>query len=180
MPTADAKPARRSRWPWIIAGMLGVHMLIMAVAAVIATHDRSFAVVNDYYDRAINWDQSQALLRASQQMGWKIEIQAPQEIDPLGRRQTTFVLTDSAGREIPGAVLNVEYFHDAHASQPVHATLSPEPEDGRRFTERLPMRYSGVWEFHFTVTAERQTYVVDKTQMISNVAPSSVGEAVNG
>jgi len=172
MATLETNSAPRGgrRWPMIIIGMLAVHVAIMVACAMIATHDSSFAVVDDYYERAVNWDKSQAALRASQQLGWKLQIEPRQQIDPLGNRQIAFILTDASGNPIPNAQLSVQYFHDAHANQAQRVTLVADPGDSRRFTRTLPMRYAGIWEFHLIATANGQTFIADRTQKILNAA----------
>jgi nitrogen fixation protein FixH len=175
----ELKPITRAdsrRWPLIVLSLLAGHVAIMLVAVVIATHDKSFAVVSNYYDRAVNWDQSQAILRASRELGWHVQIVPATQTDPMGRRQVTFVLTDSAGRAIENAMLNVEYFHDSHASEVQNATISPTGGDGREFTQLLPIRYQGAWEFHVTVTGNGKSFVADIPQIVLN---ANVGHGTN-
>ena len=166
------------KWPWIVVGLLSVHVAGMVTAAMIATHDRSFAVVDNYYEKAVHWDQSQALLRASREMGWKVEIKASDRVDPLGRRRVDFVVTDAQGRAIPGAVLTVEYFHDAHGNETRKVTLSADGNDPTHFGAVLPMRYAGAWEYQVTVTAGDKTYVEKKTQTLTNAASSMLEDSM--
>jgi len=166
------------KWPWIIVGLLSVHVAGMVTAAMIATHDRSFAVVDNYYEKAVHWDQSQALLRASREMGWKVEIKPSDRVDPLGRRRVEFVVTDAQGRAIPQAVLTVEYFHDAHAAEVRKATLSPDGHDPSRFGAVLPMRYAGIWEYELTVTAGDKTFVEKTTKSLTNSSAPMLEDAM--
>src|SRR6185312_1433297 len=168
--TTESTPVSRAssrRWPLIVISLLVAHVAIMLTATLIATHDKSFAVVGNYYERAVNWDKSREMLRASRQLGWQVQIHPSPQIDPLGRRAVTFILTDSAGQSIDNAVLNVEYFHDSHASEVQNVTISRESADGRRFTRLLPMRYEGAWEFLITATGEGKSFVADVPQSIS-------------
>ena len=165
MMSTDQSQLRKAgrKWPWIIVGLLSVHVAGMVTAAMIATHDRSFAVVDNYYEKAVHWDQSQAILRASREMGWKVEIHASERVDPLGRRRVDLIVTDGQGGAIGHAVLNVEYFHDAHANEVRKVTLSPSGTDPSHFGAVLPMRYAGMWEYQVTVTAGDKTYIEKKT-----------------
>jgi len=166
------------KWPWIIVGLLSVHIAGMVTAAMIATHDKSFAVVDNYYEKAVHWDQSQAMLRVSRELGWNVEIRPSGRVDPLGRRRVDFVVTNAQGRAIPSAVLNVEYFHDAHASEVRKVTLSPDGNDPTRFGVVFPMRYAGMWEYQVTVTAGGKTYVEKKSQTLTNVASPMLEDAM--
>ena len=149
----------KSRWPWIVVGMLASHVLIMVVAVTIAVRDRSFAVVPNYYQRGINWDAEQAILRSSAKLGWHVEVQTSDQVDPVGKRAVRFDVTDAAGHAVPGAVIELEYFHDAHGDEDRTVTLTPDPSDPRHFSAVLPMRYAGEWEFHYNITAGSHTYI---------------------
>ena len=166
--TEQAKRVKRARWPWIIVGLLGGHVTIMVVAVIIATNDRSFAVVPNYYQRAVNWDQTQAQKRASEKLGWHVRVEASNQVDPIGRRAMSFVLTDADGKALDHAVLEIEYFHDSHGDEEKQVKLTPDATDPSRFTVLLPMRYAGNWEFHFTATAGGKTFVAAATEFLSN------------
>jgi hypothetical protein len=56
---------RKSRWPLFVIALLVGHICLMTVAVAIATHDRNGAVIPDYYQKAVNWDRTQAQLRAA-------------------------------------------------------------------------------------------------------------------
>ena len=168
MNATESLQTKRARWPWIIVGLLGGHVLLMVAAVTIATHDRSFAVVPNYYQRAVNWDQTQAEKRASEKLGWHVRVEASSRVDPIGRRAVSFVLADADGKALDHAVLDVEYFHHAHGDEDKQVKLTPDATDPSRFTVLLPMRYPGNWEFHFTATAGGKTFVSAATEVLHN------------
>jgi nitrogen fixation protein FixH len=136
----------------------------MMVAVAIATRDRSFAVLPNYYDNAVHWDQDQAKKRASEQLGWKLEIFPAESIDPLGRRNVTLRLTDATGQPLPASI-EVSYFHHAHANEP--QTLSATTGSDGRASVAAPMRYAGFYDFRCTATAGKQTFTTTLTQFVS-------------
>ena len=164
---------RRSPWPWIIVGMLLTHVVIMVVAMMIAVHDKSSAIVPNYYERAVNWDAEQAKYRASEKLGWHVEMEAAEQVDPLGRRVVRFILTDAHGRAIPSAVIDLEYFHDAHGNEDRTVTLKSDSTDPRYFTALLPMRYAGEWELHYTITAGKQSFIGKQQAYVNNARRAS-------
>jgi nitrogen fixation protein FixH len=153
------------RWPIIVISLLSVHLLLMLLVAAIATRDRSFAVIPDYYRNAIEWDQRQAQRRASEALGWKLTIEPSEQIDPLGRRAIRFTLTDAQGRRVEAAFLDVSCFHHAHARDVVRVTLSAT-EPGR-FAATLPMRYPGFWQFDIKATARDQMFTTSITHYVN-------------
>ena len=172
-PTVNGKPSRKSswRWPLILIGLLTGHATIMMVCVAIATNDKTFAVPPDYYGRAIHWDERQAALRASEQLGWKASVEAANEVDPLGRRIAAFRLVDASGNAIPGATMEVSYYHHAHGRDVQRLELKvADAADPRQFSGLFPMRYSGFWEFEFTAKAHGKTFVATTTQWIGSQA----------
>lgn len=107
-----------------------------------------------------------------------MELKADDRVDPLGRRRVEFVVADAQGRPIPNALLSIEYFQDAHASEVRKATLSADGADPKRFSAVLPMRYAGIWEYQVTVTAGDKTYVEKKTQTLTNAPASMLEDAM--
>ncbi len=154
------------RWPIIVIALLAIHFVLMLTAAAIATRDRSFAVLPNYYDNAINWDKSRAQQRASDQLGWKLSIEPATTINPLGERAVKFVLSDAAGKPIDDAKLDMTFYHHAHASESSEVKLS-ESQAGE-FTAKLPMRYAGLWQFNVTIEAQGHTFISNVQQFVSN------------
>jgi nitrogen fixation protein FixH len=158
------RPKNSRRWPLIIVGLLAVHVTLMLTAAAIATRDRSFAVLPNYYENAVNWDKTRAAMESSRELGWKLQINPAAAIDPHGSRQVAILLTDAQGQPIPNAKLDLTYYHHAHANEAASVTLSAT-EPGR-FATNLPMRYDGFWQFKAKVEAGGKTFVTDLSQFV--------------
>jgi nitrogen fixation protein FixH len=167
MSEAAIKPVRSWRWPIIVVVMLAIHMLIMMTAVTIASRARALGVVPNYYDKAVHWDQEQAALRQSKALGWQIFIHPASNIDSLGKRDVLFELLDAQGKSIAADSLEITYFHHAHAEESEHLTLNKGPDAGE-FGVKLPMRYAGLWEFHFVALAQGKRFVSSITQTLSN------------
>ena len=161
-------PRHRSKWPFIVVGLLLAHVGLMTAAVMLATRDKSFAVTPDYYEQALHWDRDQAAKRASEKLGWKLEIQPADQVDPLGRRAATLALTDATGKPIPDAAIEIVYFHHSHAASPL--TLKAVTGADGRATQSVPMRYSGFYDFRCTATAGGKTFVSTITQFVGAAA----------
>jgi hypothetical protein len=167
--TGPLRPRRNAwRWPLIVVTFLIGHVLLMAIACTIAMRDKTFAVVPDYYGRALEWDQQKSAKIASGKLGWHVEVQAGRQVDARGRRTVSFVLTGAKGKPVEGATLEAVYFHHAHADQIQHVTLTADSNDPRRFTAQVPMAFEGNWEFHFSVTARGQNFVSSTVEYLEN------------
>jgi len=62
----SVRAERHLRWPLIVIGLLLGHMAIMLVAVVLATREHPSKVIPGYYEKAVNWDRTQAELRAAE------------------------------------------------------------------------------------------------------------------
>lgn len=164
--TPNKQPVRGAlRWPLIIVGLLAAHVGGMVYAVTLIHHrTRSLGVVDDYYGRAVRWDEHQALLRGSRELGWHVTIAPSTEIDPAGQRVITFTLTDAAGKPVTNATLDVTCTHPAHADAPAHATF-PASGDGR-YSRTLPMRYQGFYDFSVTAKVGDKTFVTTAIQWV--------------
>lgn len=151
------RPAGYRRWPMIIIGLLLGHVVIMMVAVFLATRDRGFVVIPNYYQRASRWDSDRAELRASDRLGWQCMIVPADQVDPVGRRAVAFTLRDASGNPITRAEVRMDYYHPSHASERAEVTFQTDAQGAAALT--LPMRYAGFWEFALTATHDGHKFV---------------------
>ncbi len=147
------------RWPLFIIGLLVLQVAVGVFFVWKATSDPSFAVEEDYYNKAMNWEAAQAQAKNNQELGWVIaESFSPPQV--LGADPTLEVsLTDAEGKPITGARLQVETFHNVRAGHILRATL--DERDPGVYAAQLPMFRAGLWEIRYTVDLRdtRFTYV---------------------
>jgi nitrogen fixation protein FixH len=159
-----------ARWPLIIIGLLSIHVAGMLVAVSIATRDRSFAVMPDYYDRALNWDRAQAEKRASQKLGWKLQIEPAGAVDPTGRRRVRIRLIDAQGRPISPATIQITAYHHAHASQ--RQTIQFQTDADGNAQQAMAMPFAGFYQFDSTAAARGEEFTCSLTQYVSDEGPN--------
>jgi nitrogen fixation protein FixH len=160
-PTTAPTPAVRKRrgvplWIVIVVAMLLAHVVMMLGAVVVATSDGNFQVIPDYYRRAVNWDQTRALERASEKLGWAVTLEAEPTMT-AGRRLVTLKLADAAGQPLADASVQASYFHDAHIAAGQVATFVAQ--NGGVYTATLPMEWEGFWTFELLARRGSDTFV---------------------
>lgn len=155
-------------WPVFIVGLIGANMAGAITMVVIATSDRTVAVEPDYYRKALDWDHAAEARRASEALGWKAEF-GFNGLDASGLgRIVRLVLRDRAGKEIVGAKVSVECFHQADASRRYQAELMSVDGDG--YTAAMPINRSGLWEVRLTATRGEERFVETTTVFIASAA----------
>ena len=173
MSVANAEPRGRPwLWPTIIIGALSLHVVALIVVAFIATRDPSFAVEPNHYQKALAWDGSAARLRASQQLGWTVSLQADTTADELGRRRLVCHIVNKDGTAVVGADVQALIFHHARAADRVQVSLSPE-KDGT-YAALVPMKRAGLWECRVAVRRGDALFSTVVMQEVGEEAGSGV------
>lgn len=132
-PDTPAKPGKRFVMPAVVLGLLGGHVTFVVLAITFATGDRSFAVVPDYYQKAVDFDEHKAALEASDKLGWQIGLEPSAEADVYGNRVLVLRLTDAQGQPVRKAAVRVSCYHLADAGRSMEIEL----------VESLPGQYVG-------------------------------------
>ncbi len=148
------------KWPAIIIGALTVHALAWIAVAVLATSNPSYAVEEDYYDKAIAWDAKRHQDAVNADLGWSLQAAVTAPTVAGGPAVVSATLVDRDGLPVDGATVAIEAFHNARADLILRAQL--DAAGAGRYTAELPMRRDGRWEMRFTVERgfERFTAVV--------------------
>jgi nitrogen fixation protein FixH len=145
--------------------LLSGHVIILAIVALVATRDPSFAVTPDYYEQAVAWDATQAAKRHSAQLGWKLQITPADEADALARRTVTFTLIDAVTTPVAKAKIDVICFHHSRANQAERFTLTTDDEG--KASRAIPIRHAGFWDFQCKASAGEKTFTTTLTQFIN-------------
>ena len=138
-----------SWWPPIIAGALAFHVISSLVVVYVATSDPSYAVEDDYYQKAVAWDEKRAQDRLNQDLGWLLEFSVTPPEKPGDQPVLELTLLDADGGPLAGAAVSVEAFHNARGDDIIRDVLT-DAGDGV-YRASLPMRRNGRWELRFTV-----------------------------
>ena len=137
-----------SWWPPIIAGALALHVISSLVVVYLATSDPSYAVEDDYYQKAVAWDEKRAQDRRNEDLGWLLEFSVTPPEKSGDQPTLELTLVDAEGGPLAGATVSVEAFHNARGDDIVREVLR-EAGDGA-YGASMPMRRNGRWELRFT------------------------------
>lgn len=159
-PTPHEKPSAGLSWmiwPGIVVGLLVGQLTASFIAAALALGDPAQVVEPDYYGKALRWEQTQAELRNSEQLGWAAVWEIAPAADLVGQREATLRLNDAAGQSITDATVEVFFYHHA-VSGDRKAHLLPHV-DGGAYAAVLPMRRDGTWQMNLRVTRDATVFV---------------------
>lgn len=155
-----AQPPRKSRvwiWPAIVVGLLALQVGLSLAGAFLATRGQSFAVEDDYYNKALHWDDFAALQQRSAALGWKADLVIGNVASALGRRSVALHLQDRNGQNIDHANVQMICFHHARANDFQDVTLKAAQPGV--YVADLPLNRAGTWEFRLSVTRGHDQFI---------------------
>lgn len=144
------------RWIAFVAALFLLQVGAVVVMISIATRDRSFALEPDYYQKAMHWDESAQLQRASARLGWSLALEVePQNAN--GTQVVSAIIRDREGNPVQGATVTAEWFHHARARERHLAEFVAGPDGS--YAAPLVFSRSGLYEFRLTAKRGDETYV---------------------
>ncbi|NUN16199.1 MAG: FixH family protein [Myxococcales bacterium] len=162
----QSKPRTGWQWPVLIVLLLMIPVVGNLVLVMKATGDPSFVIEEDYYRKAVLWDQTMAQQEKNHQLRWALELTTKPGDTAYAPTTVSLVLKDAHGEPIRDASIRVEGFHNARAAHVAAATAS-ETTDGF-YQAQLDLRRSGLHEFNVHVVrgSDIFTYKTQKDVMV--------------
>lgn len=146
--------ATRAAWLWgsLVVAFLILQLVIGGLAFNLATGDPSVAVMPDYHQRALNWDDEIARRQRSDQLGWRatltwgiVNVSETGE----GGRQVVVQVADTGGSAVTGGDASILFFHHTRAGDV--ATLRLQERASGQYVATLPMQKPGYWDIEFSL-----------------------------
>jgi hypothetical protein len=152
--TDASKSNSNWRWPLFLVGLLTLSVVSSVVLMGFAVNDPAFAVEDDYYQKALHWDDVMAQERVNGELGWSVDLDAtPSE----GVTALRLMLRGADGLPLRGAQVGVTARHNARASRTLDTSLTANPDGS--FSGVLPLARRGLWQFDVVATRGEDTFV---------------------
>ncbi len=142
-------------WPAFIILLLlgGIGSTFAALYA--SKIDGGPRVVDDYYRKAANWEQTMAARKASERLGWRATA-AAEAAGAGGARRVTLTVVDSAGAPVAG-LRGAATLYRPQSPAPLAEQPLAEVAPGRYlFTAPMPER--GLWDIELKAQRGDTTY----------------------
>ncbi|HCS54308.1 FixH family protein [Rubinisphaera sp.] len=150
---------RKSRWIWsgMIVGLLSLQIFCCMIAFFLATTSTSMAVIPDYHQKALNWDETRNEQQTSELLGWKKSIDVSEPIDVYGNRTVTVWLNDSTSAPVSADHVSLKAYRHANAAQLISIPLE-EIAPGT-YQAQAEIMKAGLWQFELQANRESDSYV---------------------
>ena len=161
-PAFDIQKEKKAQFIWtsIIVGFFLIQAILWAVAVTITASDKSHAIIENYDQLALNWQQQKELRLASEQLGWNARIEVAEKGDIRKNFPITITLSDKNRQPVTGAVIALRAFHRARAAEP-QAVAFKEAEPGT-YVATLRLERNGLWQFDGRATIGSTVYLIDQ------------------
>lgn len=145
-----ARTNRWAAWRWgsLVVGMLGLQVVLGVVAITLATNDDSVAVVPDYYEKALRWDDEVARRSASDALAYQASVRITDDGMPVSGIRLELRDAQDQPVEIRAGVLRT-YRHLRAAD--VRSINVPASADGVVRCDGC-FNHPGLWELDFELT----------------------------
>jgi hypothetical protein len=151
-------------WPWLLIGLLVISSGGSILMVVIAVNDPSFAVEDNYYKKAVEWDKQVDESNQSHKLGWRFRL----TLKPHPTRQTLHTLhvafQHPDGSPLQDAEVTVRAFHNAQASQSLQLKLKHEGKG--QYTSPFRTHRPGLWIFRIHAQRGTQRFAAQSRQML--------------
>lgn len=148
-------------WPGVVVALLCLSLTMVTITVIAAAGDPSFAVVDDYYEKGLHWDEHVAQLEHNEALGWRATVEVG-EADAVGRRALVVTLVDGGGVAIEGAGIEASCFHHAAAHRVERLTFVAGSAPGR-YEAPAEIAREGLWEVTLEVSARGERFTDRRT-----------------
>ena len=171
--------SRRAGWFWgtLVVGLLATQVVVGIGSVFIAIGDPSVAVVPDYHQKALAWDDERASRAASALLGWEVDVSVSDGADQKGNRTVVVTIKDADGQHVSLADVDIRAYHHARASAAQLAKLRSHGEGN--YTVALPLQRAGLWQFEITATRAQGIKVDSNGQVIAKPSDTKPSDATD-
>ncbi|WP_286764567.1 MULTISPECIES: FixH family protein [Rhodopirellula] len=162
------KEERRAKRFYISLVLLlfAIQATILGTAIKLAIGDPALAVVPDYHQAALNWDESYRASLASERLGWNVDVIVSDVSDAKGQRAISVELHNQQGKSLDDLHIDaVVYRHaDAGAFEAVELLSTGEG----RYLGMASMPQQGLWQLELTVDGAGEPMTLSRTLELEN------------
>jgi nitrogen fixation protein FixH len=149
---------RRNAWPIGIVSVIAAFLAGDAIMVTMATRDPTFGVEENYYQRAVQYDQQRSADLRTTTAGWTVRIEIADVPFPDMPRRVDVRITDSAGRPVDGVAGRLTAIRPADVRLRNGGDLIAVPDQSGLYRLLLKVPVQGLWEFDLAAVKSGEPY----------------------
>ena len=146
---ASAEKRAKRFWIALVLFLFVIQSTIMGLVVHLAIGDPSAAVVPDYHNAALKWDETRRLLETADRLGWKIQFEPSDVADGRGMRALQVSIHNDRGAEVDELNVTGRLYHHARATD--IQTIRFKPVGKGNYLVLAPVSKQGIWQLDLAI-----------------------------
>jgi nitrogen fixation protein FixH len=155
-------------WICAVPTLLFMNMVIVGITVFFSIRGKGY-VPQDYYSKALRWQDEQAQSATNARLRWSLEPSLVRESS--GAFRAHFLLTTEDGTPLDGATVQGRCFHNAHPASAQALTVSPLGDGA--YAAPLIIDRDGWWTFELTVRRGPETFTLLTERLLMRDNPAA-------
>jgi nitrogen fixation protein FixH len=144
-----APPVRRGRWiPWLFVAGFAVIVAVNATLIVYAVRTFSGLVVENPYQKGLEYDAERAQIDRQNRLGWQYLVMAEPQMGQAGEMEIEIRWTDAARVPLDRLVVTGHLERPVENIPPLQVAFTAV--GGGRYRSSVVLPERGVWDLHVT------------------------------
>ena len=144
-------------WPGMIIGILSFSVIANILLVMASRSDGGAQIIDNYYEKAVKWDEHQADLKRVSEMGWDVQILVGPHAE---KRAIRFVMQDKNGTPLSGLTPHVVVTSPAKL-EPI-ADVELVPAGPGVYATEITIPHNGFFDFELTAPLGDGDFVTRK------------------
>ena len=157
----SAEKRAKRFWIALVVFLFIIQSTIMGLVMHLAIGDPSAAVVPDYHNAALNWDQARRMNEAPDRLGWQVTFNASDVADGRGMRAIELQILDRSGDPIDDLSMNGKLYHHARAGDVVSVHLKSVGQGN--YLALAPAAQIGLWQLELKIDGANEPVTRSET-----------------
>lgn len=141
--------------------LFAIQCTILTTAITLAIGDPALAVVPDYHQAALAWDESRAATRSAGEMGWDLDVNVSDVADGKGMRVMQFHALDQDHQPLSELNVRAKIYRHARADEVERFELDSIGDGTYQSMPRMPD--PGLWQIELDVRNAGRPMTLSKT-----------------
>ncbi len=152
---------KQYRWPFYLGGLLVMSVVAQGILVFVATRPDAPRPLPDYYQKSLAWDLDAAVLDASRQLGWAVQVLLPAGVPHEAGmpRPVDVVVVDRDGVGVRGLVGQLQAVRPADGRLNNLGPLTEIPHLPGTYRALLRLDQAGLWEVRVDARLGTQRFV---------------------
>ena len=152
-------------WAFVPAGLLAAMLAGLGTMATIAVRDPGFATEQNYYEKAVLYDQEIAQRAENARLGWKLEV----SVAAAAPSSSIVLRIRDRGGPVAGARVRLVALRNAQSSVVLNTQLL-EAASGE-YRGSLPLVRGGLWELRVSAERGAERFTQIERRLVAEPAP---------